>query len=137
MATLTLVTREEGIITPKGRRKGPKAPRSIRMAEFVGYAEHLASNPDAVAVFTDIDGDPRKFVMTLKSALKKIGIAGTVRKVRNAAEVRAWLAGASDAPDDDSDLEDAPDDDDEEEDTDDEEEEDEETAQSQLAGAAR
>jgi hypothetical protein len=74
----------------------PKAPgvRRARMNEFNEYVRVLLDNPDAAAVYEDIEGPPHNFVLSLRGAFKRAGIAATVRKMKARNEVRAWLIDA-------------------------------------------
>jgi hypothetical protein len=92
MATVKLIPLAEAQQTRRPRTPGV---RRQRMNEFDGYVRVLLDNPTEAAVFEGIEEAPQKFVLSLRGALKRAGVAATVRKLRNRDEVRAWLGSSN------------------------------------------
>jgi hypothetical protein len=114
--------REEVMVT----RRQKIGVRKQRMGEFDAYVQAVADSAEGAAIFSDLDEDPKKFVISLRSAFKRNGVDAVVRKMRDKDEVRAWLPDSSEASASEEDFD--PDEElDEEEDEElDEEEEDDE-----------
>ena len=64
--------------------------RRQRMAEFDTYVQALLDHPTEAVVYEDLGEAPQRFVLSLRGAFKRAGVAAQVRKQRGRDEVRAW-----------------------------------------------
>jgi hypothetical protein len=88
MPTMRVVSREEAQKTRKAKEPGV---RRARMTQFDDYVRPLVETPEDAVVYEEIEEDPQKFVLSLRGAFKRAGVAAIVRKMRGRNEVRAWI----------------------------------------------
>ena len=88
MVRVRVIPKEEAQQTRKKKEPGL---RRQRMNEFDTYAQPLIENPGEAAVYEDLGEETQKFVLSLRGAFKRAGMAVAVRKLRGRDEVRAWL----------------------------------------------